>query len=76
MSKRDLNRLALCIFVCIFVSSFSAVQAKELTRKFQIDVIAITTPLGTPTVTEQMSRDLIMKVNQGLKDSTDGRISV
>ena len=76
MSKRVLNRLAFCILVCVFVSSFSAVQAKELVRKFQIDVIAITTPLGTPTVTEQMSRDLIMKVNQGLKDSTDGRISV
>jgi len=76
MSKRVLNRLAFCIFVCVFVSSFSAVQAKEFARKFQIDVIAITTPLGTPTVTEQMSRDLIMKVNEGLKDSTDGRISV
>ena len=55
MNKRVLNRLAFCIFVCVFVSSFSAVQAKESTRKFQIDVIAISTPLGTPTVTEQMS---------------------
>lgn len=76
MSRSVLNRLAFCIFVCVLVSSFSAVQATELNRKFQIDVIAITTPLGTPTVTEQMSRDLITNVNQGLKDSTDGRISV
>ena len=49
-------------------------QAVEPIRQFQVDVVPITTSLGTPVVTQAESQALIDRVNAGMDDATGGVI--
>lgn len=70
--KRILFRLNL--LAVAFLVVIPSAHAVDPIRSFQIDVIGITTSLGTPLVTEENSRAIIDKVNIGLNDSTGGAI--
>jgi hypothetical protein len=61
-------------FVVVFMAIAPNAHSVDPIRNFQVDVIAINTPLGSPTVTEAMSKAVIDKVNQGMDDSTGGLI--
>ena len=49
-------------------------QAVEPVRQFQVDVVPITTSLGTPVVTQAETQALIDRVNAGMDDATGGVI--
>jgi hypothetical protein len=62
--------LALALVLLVAPSA----QAVEPTRQFQVDVVPITTSLGTPVVTQAESQALIDRVNAGMNDATGGVI--
>ena len=49
-------------------------QAVEPVRQFQVDVVPISTSLGTPVVTQAETQALIDRVNAGMDDATGGVI--
>ena len=58
---------------CLLLVAPSA-QAVEPVRQFQVDVVPITTSLGTPVVTQVETQALIDRVNAGMDDATGGVI--
>lgn len=76
MSNDALNRVLSLILASTLVSNFSPVFAQESIRKFQIEVVPIVTPLGSPVVSEETSREIVRRVNESFKDSTDGKVVV
>ena len=69
------KRIVVLFFALIFVLVAAHAHAVDPIRKFQIDVIAINTSFGTPSVTESSSRAIIEKVNEGYRDATGGLIT-
>ena len=64
------------LFVAILISIFIAngAQAADPIRNYQIDVVSIANAKVTMEVTEEMSRQIIAKVNQAFDDATGGQI--
>ena len=69
------KRIVVLFFALIFVLVAPSAHAVDPIRKFQIDVIAINTTFGNPSVTESSSRAIIEKVNEGYRDATGGLIT-
>ena len=69
------KRIVVLFFALIFVLVAPSAYAVDPIRKFQIDVIAINTTFGNPSVTESSSRAIIEKVNEGYRDATGGLIT-
>ncbi len=69
------KRIVVLFFALIFVLLAPSAHAVDPIRKFQIDVIAINTSFGNPSVTESNSRAIIEKVNEGFRDATGGLIT-
>ena len=69
------KRIVVLFFALIFVLVAPHAHAVDPIRKFQIDVIAINTQFGNPSVTESSSRAIIEKVNEGYRDATGGLIT-
>ncbi len=69
------KRIVVLFFALIFVLVAPGAHAVDPIRKFQIDVIAINTTFGNPSVTESSSRAIIEKVNEGYRDATGGLIT-
>ena len=76
MRKRTLNWAYLWILVVVFTSNLNPVFGQDGVRKFQIEVVPISTPLGSPVVTEETSKEIVRRVNESFRDSTDGKIVV
>lgn len=76
MSKRTMNWAYLWILVVVFTSNLNPVFGQDGVRKFQIEIVPISTPLGSPVVTEETSREIVRRVNESFMDSTDGKIVV
>lgn len=64
-------RSAVVVAVALVVMGPTA-QAVEGVQKYQVDVIALGTSFGLPTVNESDSRAIIEKINTGMDDSTGG----
>lgn len=64
------------LFIAILISIFLAngAQAADPIRNYQIDVVSIANGKLTMEVTEEMSRQIIAKVNQAFDDATGGQI--
>ena len=71
--RRTLLTLLCCL---IFSSNLSSSNANDLTGIYQVDFVAITSPSGTPVLTETQARNWVTQLNQIYGAVSAGKIKL